>query len=131
MAKHQQQPVQIGFQPKIIERHQPRHVLAKNRSRRRCWALSDVTSAVIDERNEPISVRRFLGQLDSALLEHQLGIHQIYFLIESTLQQAGSKHGRKNLRFFLRNFTPIQEPTRSHAARFHAGQQHAQPMRDI
>ena len=33
MAEHQQPAVQIRFQPEVVERHQPRHVLAEDRAR--------------------------------------------------------------------------------------------------
>ena len=36
MAEHQQAAVQIGFQPEVVERHQPRHVLAKDRALAPC-----------------------------------------------------------------------------------------------
>ncbi len=72
-----------------------------------------MTSAVIDERNEPISLRDSSVNFDPPLLKYQFRIDQINFLIERTLQQASSKHRRKNLCFFLRNFTAVKNAART------------------
>ena len=42
MPEYQQSAIKIGFQPPVIERNEPRHVLPKNRGR--CLVLSVVAA---------------------------------------------------------------------------------------
>ena len=97
----------------------------------RCWALSAVTSADIDERNDPISLRRFFDEADAALLEHDLGVDEIDFFIERVLQQAGREHGSEHFGFFVGELAAVQQATFLKAARLQAREQQAEAIGDV
>ncbi len=103
VAKHEQAAVQIGLQPAVVERHQPRHVLAKNRAGRLVLPR-DRTSPPPSSTSgtNPSRERDSSDEFDAALLEQDLGVDEIDFLVERALQQPGREHRRQNLGFSCR-----------------------------